>query len=183
VLLVERDYSVRSPVIQAMTLGQADYHLSKPWMLEQDLYLAVSEFLAEWAKGQDAGFDLFHVIGALQDRGTNELRELLIRFDVPFRFTAADSEPGRRLLQGQGLERARLPVMIRHDGYTMAGPTPAQVVPAVGGSTHSDISQCDVAIVGAGPAGLAAAVYPPPKGSGRSRWRRPSPAARRAAAR
>ncbi len=34
VLLVERDYSVRSPAVRAMTLGQADYHLSKPWMLE-----------------------------------------------------------------------------------------------------------------------------------------------------
>ena len=159
VLLVERDYSVRSPVVQAMTLGQADYHLSKPWMLEQDLYLAVSEFLAEWARDQDAGFDLFHIIGELQDRSTNELRELLIRFNVPFRFTAAGSEPGHRLLKGQNLAQARLPVMIRHDGYTMADPTPAQVVAAVGGSTHSDISRCDVAIVGAGPAGLAAAVY------------------------
>ena len=49
VLLVERDYSVRSPVVQAMTLGQADYHLTKPWMLEQDLYREISEFLAEWA--------------------------------------------------------------------------------------------------------------------------------------
>ena len=38
VLLVERDYSARSPVVQAMTLGQADYHITKPWMLEQDLY-------------------------------------------------------------------------------------------------------------------------------------------------
>jgi thioredoxin reductase (NADPH) len=159
VLLVERDYSVRSPVVQAMTLGQADYHLSKPWMLEQDLYLAVSEFLAEWAKDQDAGFDLFHVIGGLQDRGTNELRELLIRFNVPFRFTAADSQPGRRLLQDKGLDPARLPVMIRHDGHTMVEPTPAQIVEAVGGTTHSDLSQCDVAVVGAGPAGLAAAVY------------------------
>jgi thioredoxin reductase (NADPH) len=159
VLLVERDYSVRSPVVQAMTLGQADYHLSKPWMLEQDLYLAVSGFLAEWAKDQDAGFDLFHVIGALQDRGTNELRELLIRFNVPFRFTAADSQPGRRLLQDKGLDPARLPVMIRHDGHTMVEPTPAQIVEAVGGTTHSDLSQCDVAVVGAGPAGLAAAVY------------------------
>ena len=38
VLLVERDYSARSPVVQATTLGQADYYLSKPWMLEPDLY-------------------------------------------------------------------------------------------------------------------------------------------------
>ena len=158
VLLVERDYSARSPVVQAMTLGQADYYLSKPWMLEPDLYRGVSEFLAEWARDQEAAFDLFQVIGTLQDRGTNELRELLIRFNVPFRFTAADSQPGRRLLQDKDLDPARLPVMIRHDGYTMVEPTPARIIEAVGGTTHADLSQCDVAIVGAGPA-CAAAVY------------------------
>src|SRR3984957_14654943 len=112
VLLVERDYSARSPVVQAMTLGQADYHLSKPWMLEPDLYQGVSEFLAEWARDQEAVFNLFQVIGGLTDRGSNELRELLIRFNVPFRFTAADSQPGRRLLEAKGLGPARLPVMI-----------------------------------------------------------------------
>ena len=89
-LLVERDYSVRSPVVQAMTLGQADYHMIKPWMREQELYRAVSEFLADWARDQEAGFDLFHVVGRLQDRGTSELQELLIRFNVPFRFDAGD---------------------------------------------------------------------------------------------
>ena len=159
VLLVERDYSARSPVVQAMTLGQADYYLSKPWMLEPDLYRGVGEFLAEWARDQEAAFDLFHVIGALQDRGTNELRELLIRFNVPFRFSAADSPPGGRLLREKGLDPARLPVMIRHDGYTMVEPTPGRIVEAVGGTTHAGVSHCDVAIVGAGQAGLAAAVY------------------------
>ena len=99
VLLVERDYSARSPVVQAMTLGQADYHITKPWMLEQDLYREVSGFLAEWAKDQQAGFELFHVIGRLQDRGTHELREMLTRFNVPFHFHAAGSEQGRRLLE------------------------------------------------------------------------------------
>ena len=63
VLLVERDYSARSPLIQAMMLGQADYHLTKPWLLEQDLYRLISEFLAEWAKDHQAGFELFHVVG------------------------------------------------------------------------------------------------------------------------
>jgi thioredoxin reductase (NADPH) len=91
VLLVERDYSARSPVIPALTLGQADYHISKPWMLEQDLYRGVSEFLAEWAKNRSAAFELFHVIGRLDGRSTNELRELLIRFNVPFHFDSADS--------------------------------------------------------------------------------------------
>ena len=159
VLLVERDYSARSPVVQAMTLGQADYHITKPWMLEQDLYRVISEFLAEWAKDQEAGFELFHVVGRLQDRSTHELRELLTRFNVPFQFHAADSAPGRRLLDDQGLDASRLPVMIRHDDYTMVEPTPAQIIEAVGGSTYNDVDECDVVIVGAGPAGLTAAVY------------------------
>jgi len=159
VLLVERDYSVRSPVVQAMTLGQADYHLTKPWMLEQDLYREISEFLAEWAKDQKAGFDLFHVIGRLQDRSTHELREMLTRINVPFNFQTVASEQGRHVLENKGLDPSRLPVMIRHDGYTMVEPTAAQIIEAIGGSIHSDVDECDVVIIGAGPAGLTAAVY------------------------
>src|SRR5580700_8728593 len=97
VLLVERDYSARSPVVQAMILGQADYHLTKPWMLEQDLYRVISEFLADWAKDQEAGFDLFHVVGGTEDSRTHELRELLTRFNVPFHFDAAGTDHARRL--------------------------------------------------------------------------------------
>jgi thioredoxin reductase (NADPH) len=159
VLLVERDYSARSPVVRAMTLGEADYHLTKPWLLEPDLYRVISEFLAEWAMDRQAVFDLFHVVGGLHDRRTHELMELLTRFNVPFRFDAADSDQGRALIGRKGLEESCLPVMIRHDGYTMADPSPAQVVEAVGGSTRSDLDECDVVVVGAGPAGLTAAVY------------------------
>ena len=158
VLLVERDYSARSPIVQAMTLGQADYHISKPWMAEQVLYREVSGFLAEWAKDQQAGFELFRVIG-LEERGTHELRELFTKFGVPFRFYSADGERGGQLLAEQGLDASRLPVLIRHDGYTMVEPTLDQVITATGGSTVNDVSECDVAIVGAGPAGLTAAVY------------------------
>ena len=146
VLLVERDYSARSPVVQAMTLGEADYHITKPWLLEQDLYREISEFLADWAKDQEAGFELFHVVGLPQDRGTHELRELLTRFNVPFRFDTAESEQGRHLLGDKGLDTSRLPVMVRHDGYTMIEPVPAQIVAAVGGSISSDVDACDVVI-------------------------------------
>jgi thioredoxin reductase (NADPH) len=158
VLLVERDYSAGSPVIPAMTLGQADYHLVKPWVLEQDLYRLISEFLAEWAKDHQAGFDLFQVVGPA-DRDTHQLRELLTRFGVPFRFHSAGSRRGRQLLRDGHLDTGRLPVMIRHDGYTIVAPTAAQVVESTGGSISCDIEHCDVVITGAGPAGLAAAVY------------------------
>ena len=137
VLLVERDYSASSPVVQAMTLGQADYHITKPWMLEQDLYRVVSEFLAGWAKDQQAGFDLFHVIGQPAGRGTFELRDLLTRFNVPFRFRDATSPAGQRLLAEAGIGTSRLPVMIRHDGYAMVQPGQAQLIAAVGGSVRN----------------------------------------------
>jgi thioredoxin reductase (NADPH) len=159
ILLVERDYSARSPVVTAMILGQADYHITKPWLLEQDLYREVSQFLADWADGREAGFELFYLVGRLQDSGTHELRDLLTRFNVPFHFHDADSAPGRRLLAGHGQRPAGLPVLIRHDGYTVAQPTAAQVIASVGGSVRSDLTECDVIIVGAGPAGLTAAVY------------------------
>ncbi len=106
VLLVERDYSVRSAVVQAMTLGHADYHLTKPWMVEQELYRAVGEFLADWGRDQETGFDLIHVVGR-QDRGTSELRELLTRFNVPFHFDPVNSAAGRHLLETRGLGARR----------------------------------------------------------------------------
>ncbi len=148
VLLVERDYSARSPVVQAMTLGQADYHLIKPWMLEQDLYRVISEFLADWAKDRQDGFDLFFVIGELQDPATNELRQLLARFSVPFRFLEAESQLGRGMLEDEGLDGSRLPVMIRHDGYTNVRPARAEIIAAVGGSVSNDLEACDVAVIG-----------------------------------
>jgi len=159
VLLVERDYSAASPVVPVMTLGQADYHLTKPWLLEQDLYREISEFLAEWAKDQQADFDLFQVIGRPGDAGTHELRELVTRFNVPYRFHSADGEQGRQLLSDRGLDGSQLPVMIRYDGHTMVKPTPAAIIESTGASIRSDVDECDLVIVGAGPAGLAAAVY------------------------
>lgn len=93
-----------------------DYHLTKPWLLDQDLYRAVSEFLADWARDTEPGFQLFRVIGDEPDRGSHELRGLLTRFNVPFSFHLAGREPGRHLLAEHGLDPGRLPVLIRHDG-------------------------------------------------------------------
>ncbi len=158
ILLVERDYSAQSPIVQAMTLGQADYHLTKPWMREQDLYSVVSESLAGWARDSDAAFDLFTVLGR-DDPAGHELRDLLTRFNVPYRFTAAGSEAGRRLLRERGLDSSQLPVLIRHDGQLTIRPDHAGLIAAVGGTVCEDVGDCDVVIVGAGPAGLSAAVY------------------------
>jgi hypothetical protein len=89
-------------------------------MLEPDLYRGVSEFLAEWARDQEAAFDLFHVIGGLTERGTNELRDLLIGAvhapPAPFVPPQHHSVPGYVLLLtgfGSGQEHDRLVTQVR----------------------------------------------------------------------
>ena len=159
VLLVDRDYTDASPVVPAMTLGQIDYHLTKPWLPEWDLYPAIGEFLADWAKSQEPPSTLFRVVGPRWGARSHELRDQLVRLGLPFAFYAEDSEDGRRLLRETGQDGSRLPVVVRHDGRVLVDPSRAEIMQAIGTKSRNDAEHCDVAIVGAGPAGLTAAVY------------------------
>lgn len=159
ILLVDRDYTRKNPTVSAMTLGQIDYHLTKPWHTELGLYPAVSEFLASWTASQDSGFKMFRLIGQRQSPRSFEIRDLLARFNVPFEFHEEESEEGRRLLEGAGKDPAQCPIIVRHDGRVLVKPSNADLVEAVGGGTDIDSEVYDLIIVGAGPAGLAAAVY------------------------
>ena len=158
VLLVERNYRTTSPSVPAMARGQIDYHLTKPWLTETSLYPAMSEFLADWAKTSRAPFEWFRVVGGVDARST-ELGDVLRRFGLPFRSYDAESEEGKRLLAEAGAEGSRLPVVVRYDGQVLIDPSPGDIIEAFGANTHVDVDRVDVAIVGAGPAGLAAAIY------------------------
>jgi thioredoxin reductase (NADPH) len=159
ILLVERDYSATNPIVPAMVLGQIDYHLVKPWVPELSLYPAVCEFLASWAASQDTGFEMFHIVAPQWNVRGHEIRDLLTRLNMSFSFCPDDAEAGRRLLREAGQDSSRFPVVVRHDGRVLVEPSDADLVEAVGGSTRTDIGSCDLIILGAGPAGLAAAVY------------------------
>ena len=159
VLLVDRDYTDASPVVPAMTLGQIDYHLTKPWLPELNLYPAIGELLADWAKSREPASALFRIVGPRWGARAHELRDHLARLAVPYAFYAEDSDAGRRLLREIGHDGARLPVAVRHDGRVLVDPSRADILQALGVKTRNDAAACDVAIVGAGPAGLDAAVY------------------------
>jgi len=159
ILLVERDYTTSSPTVSAMTLGQIDFHLVKPWIPVHGLYPAVSEFLADWASSRDPEFELFRVIAADEGPRAHEIRDLLTRMNTPFRCYAPDSKEGFRLLAEAGQDGSRLPVVVRHDGRVLVEPDDAALIAAFGGGTRLEPDTYDVAIVGAGPAGLAAAVH------------------------
>lgn len=159
ILLVERDYTQANPSVPAMILGKIDYHLVKPWFPEQGLYPALSEFLASWEASRDSGFIMFKIIGPKQSARAHEIRDLLTRTHMPYKYFSEYSETGKALLQNAGLDGSRLPVIIRQDGRVLIEPTDADIIEAYGGGTKLKEDVYDVAIIGAGPAGLAAAVY------------------------
>ena len=159
VLLVDRDYSSTSPAVQAMTLGRADYHIVRPWANEETVFGAVSEFLASWTREQKPTFEEFRIVAADGDRRALQLRDVMTRFSMPFGFYAAASDRGRQLLKDAGVDATRLPVVIRYDGQVVVDPDLSDLARAIGVNVTNDVETCELAIVGAGPAGLTAAVY------------------------
>jgi thioredoxin reductase (NADPH) len=159
VLLVDRDYSSTSPAVQAMALGQADYHIVRPWADDEMMYGAMSEYLSSWTREHEPNFELFRIVAAEGDSRVLQLRDVMTRFSMSFGFYAVESEAGRQLLDEAGLDGSRLPVVIRYDGHVIIDPSLPDLARAIGVSVTNDIETCQVAIVGAGPAGLTAAVY------------------------
>jgi thioredoxin reductase (NADPH) len=159
ILLVDRDYTSTNPIVPAMILGQLDYHLVKPWYPDHGLYPAVSEFLASWARCRPEAFTMFRIAAPEGSGRAHEIRDLLTRFNTPFASHPTDSEEGAALLREAGQDGSPLPTLVRHDGRVLVDPTNADLVEAVGGGTRLGAEVYDVAIVGAGPAGLSAAVY------------------------
>jgi thioredoxin reductase (NADPH) len=159
VLLVDRDYSSGSPAVQVIARGEADFHLVRPWANDEMMYRAMSEYLSAWTREHEPKFELFRIVAAAGDSRVLQLRDVMTRFSMPFGFYPADSEDGRRLLDEAGLDATHLPVVIRHDGQAVIDPSMADLARAIGVNVHNDVKNCQVAIVGAGPAGLTAAVY------------------------
>ena len=161
VLLVDRgDWSAAHPVVSAMALGQVDYHLFNPWApLERVLYPAVGEFLAAWDKSQDAAVVPVRIVGVGSSARSHDLRDTLSRAGLPYWFYEPDSAEGRHVLAEVGVSPARLPVLVFYDGTVLIDPAPPEVWGTLGMRTQVDVDSCDLLVIGAGPAGLASAVY------------------------
>jgi thioredoxin reductase (NADPH) len=159
VFLVDRDYRSASPAVQAMALGRVDYHVVRPWADDESLFRAISEYLASWIREQEPRFEEFRIVAAEGDSRALQLRDVMTRFSMPFGVYPSDSDDGRRLLQEVGLDATRLPVVIRYDGQVSIDPSLPDLAHAIGVNVKNDVETCELAIVGAGPAGLTAAVY------------------------
>jgi thioredoxin reductase (NADPH) len=147
------------PMLRAMTLHHIDYFLTAPWHpAEQVLYPLVAQLLGEWSKATGPGVEVFRVIGPQWDARWHELRDLLERNGISHGYYPEHSQRGRQLLREAGLESGHV-VLQLYQGDVLIDPTNAELAASLGAPTRPAAGGYDVTIVGAGPAGLAAAVY------------------------
>jgi thioredoxin reductase (NADPH) len=160
------DSTIREPLLRATALGEIDYYVDKPWHSpDENFHRVVTELLHEWASVHRPGFVALRVVGERWSARSYEIRDLWSRSRVPLEFHAADSAEGKRLLEDWGASPERLPVVIIFDQRALVEPSNAEMVDAFaqsipfGVNITPDQQSFDLVIVGAGPAGLAAAVY------------------------
>ena len=152
------DVTAERPIATAMTLSQLEFYFGKPWESpEEELYPVTGEALRRWAITRRPRYEKARVIDD-SPRG-QALNRWLGRNNVTSGLYASDSAVGRRLIEEHGIDTARLPAVVLYDGRVLVDPTDDEITHALGGNTDPGPGTYDVTIVGAGPAGLAAAVY------------------------
>ena len=154
--------SVRS-VFGAVALGTLDHWVTRPVQAPaEEFHRSVTAFLREWSSQRADGFEPVQVIGQRWSARSQELRDLLARHRIPAGFYDTASAPARQMLHEAGLQSSELPVVVLRfvaERRTLVNPSNLEIVDALGLMRPISPGEVfDVAVVGAGPAGLAAAV-------------------------
>jgi thioredoxin reductase (NADPH) len=145
---------------RATALGRIDSWVLKGTESPEELvYPHIQEALSIWTRANRPRHEVVRVVGEQWDQRSHDLRDALARNTVPFGFYSADSDRGRQLVRRHSLDAAQLPAVILHDGSVLHDPTGAEIAAALGVRTRPSAETFDLAILGAGPAGLSAAVY------------------------
>jgi thioredoxin reductase (NADPH) len=156
------DEETADAIRSAMALGHIDYYALKPFSTPDELFhRLVSEFLQEWRRQNAPGRRELTVVADPWSSSGYALRNLLARNGVPHAFHTPDSDEGVAFLRACRQEGADVPVVLLPDGSALVDPK-AEDLAQHGTGMRTDLDEpglFDVVIVGAGPAGLAAAVY------------------------
>jgi thioredoxin reductase (NADPH) len=146
-------------IFRAMARRQIEYYVIRPSRTPDELFhQSVSTFLLEWAHARRVSPHTVHIVSDSWTGRAYELREVLGRCAVPHAFVSADSPKGRELV-GESGDGEPLPLVIFPNGTVLADPTDLELASAAGATIDPKRRRFDIVIVGAGPAGLSAAVY------------------------
>jgi thioredoxin reductase (NADPH) len=153
-------YADTHAAIDAINVVDLDHYLLKPWdPPEEKLYPVIDGLLEAWHATGDRAIPHTKVIGHRWNERSWEVRQFLARNQHSFRSFMADEPRGKQLLDAAGLDGYQLPVVITEQGETLVEPTNAELAAMLGLSTSPSLEMYELAVIGGGPAGLAAAVY------------------------
>jgi len=157
-------YADTSAAINAINQANINYFFLKPWdPPSEHLYPQLDDLLDDWRASYRPTFEGIRVLGTRWSPRSYDLRDFLARNRVPYQWIdvelSANDPETKRLLDVLGTDAASLPVVLFPDGTKLLESVPADVAQKVGLRTRAQTSFYDLAIVGGGPAGLAAAVY------------------------
>jgi thioredoxin reductase (NADPH) len=153
------DRATGEAIFDSMAHGRIDHFVLRPSESPDELFhQAISSLLLDWTEARRGGPYTIQVVGESWSGRAYELRDVLERCAMPHSFCLADSNDGRALLAEAG-EGAKLPVILFPDGKVLTDPSNAELTLAGGSPVNPERMEFDLVIVGAGPAGLSAAVY------------------------
>ncbi|MDX1647792.1 MAG: FAD-dependent oxidoreductase [Longimicrobiales bacterium] len=152
-------YADTDAAMRAINQSHVHYYLLKPWDPPEDkLFPVLDDMLEEWRSTYRPGYGGVRVVGDRWSARCHTIRDFLARNQVPYSFLDVEvSEEGRALV-GE-LEASEMPLVLLPDGERLLGPDPQTLAAHIGLEATAKEAFYDLAIVGGGPGGLAAAVY------------------------
>ena len=154
-------YADTEVAIDAINEIGLDQYIMKPWDPPNErLYPILDDLLDDWQASYRPSFSGLRIISQPWSRQAHDLKAFLAMNQVPYRSLVVGQEPeAETLITSTGISVADLPLVILEDGETLAKPSTTELAGRIGLRTAATNPAYDIAIVGAGPAGLAAAVY------------------------
>lgn len=153
-------YADSNAAIEAINKVKLNHYLLKPWEPpEQNLYPVLSDLLDDWNATSRESFEGVYIVGTRWSPATHELKDFLAKSQIPYRWMEPGATSDPRIQAAIGDTPSALPVIIFPDGSILEKPGLLAVAAKLGLSSTPSREFYDVIIVGAGPAGLACALY------------------------
>src|SRR5689334_17114267 len=154
-------YADTETAIMAINQIGLDHYLLKPWEPPTErLYPVLDDLLTDWLAHVRPPYEGIRVAGTVLSASSFALKDFLSGNQIPYQWVDLDNDaPTRELVSAMPDGMQRLPVVFLPDGTTLVQPTQREIAERIGMHTHAKQPFYDLAVVGGGPAGLAAAVY------------------------
>ncbi len=154
-------YADTDAAISAINQSKIHYYLLKPWdPPEEKLYPVLDDMLTDWQASYRPPFTGIKIVSHRWSPLSHTLRDFLARSQVPYRWLDVErDDEAKKVVADGNLTPDDLPAVVFEDGTRLLKPDPGEVARQAGLNTQAGSTFYDLAIIGGGPAGLAAAVY------------------------